>query len=238
MLAWARKFRLGVFALAAALVMLKLGDWLFFIHFRFLFHRLQINYEGATMEFQAVVLFPAAVWLTRPSPLGRGDPARRRRVMLVSLVALFVLGVSNLLSYRSLSYVDGVLLMSGYALGPIVFAICIFLVLGPIVDVTGAIPNSLPRLVVQAVRWLLGYALLGPALANAVINFARIRYIRGPTPTDGFGINPTLQHWMEVWLWLPGNRLAGPLWLATLLILTHTFYRLHGPSIVLAVKDP
>jgi hypothetical protein len=237
MLAWRPGFRLGVFALAVALASLKLGEWLFFIYFRFVFLRLQINNEGAMMVFQAATLLPAALWLTRPLPLGRNDPARRRRVILLSLIALFILGWLNLVTFFSHSYPAIVLLLSGYALGPIAFAICMFSIFGPIVDVSGVIPNPLPRIVIQTVRWLLGYALFGPALADAVIQFARIPHIRSPLPIGASWINPMIENWMANWLWFPGNQLAGPMWLATLLVLAHTLYRLHGPLIAPASKE-
>ena len=238
MLVWRPGFRLGVFALAAALAILKLGEWLLLIYFRFVFRRLQINTEGAMMVFQAATLLSAALWLTRPLPLGRGDPARRRRLLLMSLAALFILGWLSLVTYFSHSYTAIVLLLSGYALGPIAFAICMFWIFGPIVDISEVIPNSLPRIVIQAVRWLLGYALLGPALANAVVMFSRVSYIRGANQPFGmYMIDPMLRRWMANWLWFPGNRLAGPMWLAALVVLAHTFYRLSGPLIAASGEE-
>jgi predicted RNA-binding Zn-ribbon protein involved in translation (DUF1610 family) len=232
MLVWRPGFRLGVFALVVALAVQKLIEWLLLIYFRFVFLRLQINNEGAMMVFQAATLFPAALLLTRPLPLGRNDPARRRRVILISLTALFILGWLTLVTYFSYSHTATVLLLSGYALGPIAFAICIIAILGPVVDVTVAISNPLPRIIVQAVRWLLGYALLGPALANAVVMFSRVSYIRGANQPFGmYMIDPMLRRWMANWLWFPGNRLTGPMWLAALVVLAHTFYRLSGPLI-------
>ena len=237
MLAWRRRFRIGVFALAVALLVMKFAEWLLLIYFRFVFLRLHVNTKGAMMVCQAAALLPAALWLTRSPPPGWSEPVGRKRVIFYSVAILLVLGVANLLAYFNFSYVGQVVILSCYALGPIVLAVCIVAILGPVVNATGVIPNSLPRIVVQAVRWLLGYALLGSALPGAVIYFARIKFIRLPMPPSGLGINPKLERWMEVWLWVPSDRLAGPLWLATLLVLAHTFYRLHGPLIAPSDKE-
>lgn len=230
MIVWRRRFRRGVIALACAMVVLLIFPSGFFYTDlgRRVFHGLvhsPVNVEGTEMVLEAVDLSPAALWLTRlRSPKG---PKVRGAMTLYSIAALLLLGVNNLCTYNMYSFVGVTLLLCGYALGPIVYAICIFLILGPIVDSTDVLKHSLPRWVVQAVRCLLLYAMLSPALMDAVINFARIKYYGQASPS-GHWVDPRLGAWMQTWVFTPGNRIFMPVWLATMLIVAHSFYRSLG----------
>jgi hypothetical protein len=211
MMAWRRTFRKGAVALAIAIVVLLIFSNGFFYtrSVRQVLSQLHANTEGTEMVLQAAALLPAALWLTRSQPPGRSRLMYRRPITLSSIAILFALGVNNLFAYNSYSATAGVLLLSGYALGPLVFAACIFWIFGPIADAADVVTHSLPRWVVQAVRGLLTYAILSPALGFAVINFARMRY-RGAVPTSGYWVDRRLSDWMQNWLFTPGYRMLTP----------------------------
>jgi hypothetical protein len=236
MLAWRRTFRRGVGALGIAMILVNFGLGLLDTALRGALMQLHINFEGSEMMLQSVALFPAAFWLTRLFPPGQVQPRSRRPILFATLAMLFGLGVSNLINFPNTWYISSVLLLSGYALGPIVFAVAIFEILAPIADAARFVPNALPRMVVHVVRWLLFYGMLSPALSGAVVNFTRIRYIRAPMPTHGYWVDPALAHWMQTWLDDPARSILLPVFLATLLVLAHTFYRLHGPAILPVIK--
>lgn len=222
---WSRRFRRGVIALGIAMiaqffVVQMLYSWRPFYWWLFSHHA---NLEGTQMLFEAATLEPAAIWLTQ-----RGS--RRRHWITAGLAALALTGILCVSSFLSSHYASDVALLGSYGMGPVFFALCMFTLLGPISEAVGHVPNTLPRWIVEGLRYLLTYVLLAGALEFAVISFARIKFISAPPPPIGGSfVGPGLGSWMNKWL-APhlSFALREPAWLAMLIVIIHTYFRLRG----------
>lgn len=90
------------------------------------------------------------------------------------------------LLWRRFSWAGNAVLLSTYALAPLVHVAMVALLLEVPARPMRArvITRPLPRPVYRLAQWLLVYSLLSPAIVTAVVNFVRIGYLNAP-PAPG-----------------------------------------------------
>jgi hypothetical protein len=175
---WLGGFRLGVTAFGLALFLLPFVVDALTGGLRWFGRR--INPDGRVLLAQALLLLPAAWWLTRPATFLPRDPARLRPWVMGLTAAQGLLAVIEIVCLLSLSFPAGVLLLSAYALGPFPLVAEMALLFTLLTHGLFAVPGTPPRWLGRVVQGSVVYVLLSPALMMAVVNFARIRLIRAP----------------------------------------------------------
>lgn len=157
---------------------------------------------------------------------------RRLRPWLLSLaVTQAAMAVAVELLWRRFSWAGNAVLLSTYALAPLVHVAMVALLLEVPARPMRArvITRPLPRPVYRLAQWLLVYSLLSPAIVTAVVNFVRIGYLNAPPPRDNYLPAPwdTL---LNNLFSTPGYRIQGVALVAAALVVLHTWHRLrHGP---------
>ena len=222
--AWRPHFRLGVLLLGLGLAALPFaGDAATRNSWRF--RGALVNRDGLLYLTQALLLLPAAWWMTTPAPFLRRDP-RRLRPWLLALTAAQVAAAALVIGvFYCRAYACQVALLSTYALAPFPYVVELWLLLVLLARPLDLVPDALPRWAARVVRWLAIYFVLAPAVVFAVINFARVYQIDHPIPYGANYLPEPWHSWLAV-LVRPAWRAQGAVWLATLLVVGYCLFRL------------
>jgi hypothetical protein len=231
---WLPTFRRGVTFLALALFIFTLGveGWIYrqrtsdwdFVH--------KINSDAAIALFYALLLFPAAWWMSAPAPFLRRRLARPRRLVIALLIAQLLMVAMEqwfINEHWPFSYYwAAVFLLSAYALAPLLHALQLWLLLELLVSSRKILPRPLPRVLVRLVQWCFLYTVLAYAIVNLVSGFNRINYIIKPIAPGGNYI-PALVRAPLLALLEPLRYVGYPIALACVIMVLHFRFRMHGP---------
>jgi hypothetical protein len=190
-----------------------------------------INPDGRLLLARALLLLPAAWWMTRPAPFLPRNPARLRPWVIGLTAAQALVGAVEIAAFFALSFADGVVLLSSYALGPFPYVLEMGLLLMLLVRALPAVPASPSPWLARAVQWAVLYVLLSPTLMLAIINFARIRFLRtsGPRPGEDF-VPADWSYLLHHFLAEPAYALRRPVWLAAVALTSYCAFRLWRPA--------
>jgi hypothetical protein len=190
-----------------------------------------INPDGRVLLARALLLLPAAWWMTRPAPFLPRNPARLRPWVIGLTAVQAVVGAVEIAVFSDLSFPGGVLLLSSYAVGPFPYVLEMGLLFTLLVRALPAVPAAPPTWLARAVQWAVVYVLLSPTLMLAVINFARIRFVRtsGPRPGEDF-VPADWSYLLHHFLAEPVYALQRPVWLAAVALTGYCALRLWRPT--------
>jgi hypothetical protein len=231
---WLPGFRSGVSFLCLAFLIG--AHWIQRWVYEFAWDRFNVNSDGASAVFFALMFLPAAWFLTTPNPL-RSRMLTARKWVLGLTIAQFILGVCELRFFRHPWPFDRVhgnyILMTAYALDPLVFVALLWFVLEILYRSLPLLGKPIPRWIYRIVQWPLIYSRLGPAIFFGIVCFARIKH-DDPPPGSRYWINETLSRFLEAILIRPADLLLIPTWLSFLLILLYLRYRIRRSLISIA----
>jgi hypothetical protein len=223
---WLPRFRLGVTFLLMALLVAPAVESVIWSRACW-----SLNRDGLVYLDNAALFLPAVWLLTRRAPFLVRDP-HRLRGLLVSLTVfqLVLAGLAIILLNHFNGYWGSVALLSAYTVGPLVFAIVLWMMLGLLNDPLPIIPRAPAKVVVQCVRSALCFSLLGPAIDGAVISFARVGQI-GAAPTGDTWIANPWNDFLNTWFSEPGILLRQPAWLACMAVVIYYRFRLQSRNV-------
>ena len=171
--AWRPHFRLGVMFLGLGLLALPYSERAA-TSGPLRFRGAMVNPDGLLYLTHALLLLPAAWWMTTPAPFLRRDP-RRLRPWLLALTAAQLASAAIVIGvFYCPAYACTVALLSTYALAPFPYVTQLWLLLVLLARPLELVPDALPQWAARVVRWLAVYCVLGPAVVFAVVNFARV----------------------------------------------------------------
>ena len=225
--AWLPGFRRGVACLAGALLVLPFAEQAAYGRMRWLGNR--VNPDGLTYLLRALLLLPAAWWMTGAAPFLSRDPRRLRPWLIGLTVAQLAAAALATALLPFAAHGSVLVLLCTYALAPLPFIAEVALLLALLARPLRIVPGALPRWVVIPVACLFVASLLGPALGMAALNFARIGHIAHPLAPGETYLPAPLNQLLNDVLFAPAFRVRGPAWLACLLVVGHTLLRLRGP---------
>jgi len=219
-------FRRGVLSLGIGLLALPFVE-------QFVYRRVfnvgewSVNRDGLVYLARALVLLPAAWWMTTPAPFLRADPRRLRGRLLALTGTQLLAGAAAIVLLNMVSPACTVALLTVYALTPLAYVAEVWLLLALLARPLRITPNPLPRWAVAIVRWVTVLSLLGPAVVMAVVMFARMNYVDHPLPPSRQSyLPPPWDTLLNTFVAQPGYRAQGPVWLACLLVIAHCLLRL------------
>jgi hypothetical protein len=226
---WLPGFGRGATALVVALLALPFVEDAVRDHMRWF--GVLINPDGRVLLARALLLFPAAWWMTRPATFLRQDPARLRPWIIGLTAAQALVGAVEIAAFFDLSFTGGVVLLSSYALGPFPYVVEMGMLFTLLVRALPVVPAAPPTWLARAVQWAVVYVLLSPTLMLAVINFARIRFLRtsGPRPGEDF-VPADWSYLLHHFLDEPAYAVRRPVWLAAVALTGYCAFRLWRPA--------
>jgi hypothetical protein len=229
LLPWLRRFRRGVtFLLPGLLLAVPYVEWWLYLRFHYDF---RTNPEGGVFLTRALLFVPAIWFMTIPDPLVAGG-RRYRKVLLALTILQIVLSCCALSFYRLpvpfLIYGRNAVLLSAYALMPLVYVAQLWLLLELLYRSLPIINIRCPRPLFRVVQWPFIYSILSPAVFSAVINFLRIEADPPVRPSI------SLRRSLGTLFGTPAYNLQLPLSIAVVLIVLYIRSRLRGHAALLA----
>jgi hypothetical protein len=215
-----RALRRGAIAMLVAIAAIDLPEWFAFSDYHPNFRGHSINADGTRYLGIALLLLPAAWWLSRTEPGDTKGSRWRRRVTIALPVFLIFLAALMYVLLRSYFWrLQNGFLLSSYLLAPIVVAIEIILLFGILARRARDIPRGPNPWWMRIPQWTFGGLLLITALVDAPVTIARILKEYGwyEPPPDRFipdWLDATLRRIVDVKF-----RMDGPVWWLALIAL-------------------
>jgi hypothetical protein len=125
-----------------------------------------------------------------------------------------------------------VVLLSAYALMPLVYVTQLWLLLELLYRALPILNIHFPRPLFRVVQWPFIYCVLVPAVFFAIVNFLRIKH-DDPLPNTRYWMNASLSRFIERYFMNPGYHIILPLSIALVLIVLYIRYRLRGHAALL-----
>ena len=224
---WLPGFRRGVACLGVALLVMPFAEDTATSRMRWF--GVLINPDGLLYLTHALLLLPAAFWMTLPAPFLRRDPARLRAPLLALLGAQIIAAAVAIAAFPSSARAAHVALLTTYALAPLPHVAATALLLMLLVRPLPLVPRSLPRWLTLGVIAVIVASMLGRALVTTLVNFARLHRIDRPIGVNDTYLPRTLSELLDTFVMTPAVRAHWPLWAASLLLVGHCLLRLYGP---------